>query len=138
MRLDRRLVAMTVLIALSVLAGWLEHRDPAWIRADPLLQPFGQGPPPPEPRTRERSSRQRSPVPVELSAATSPELEALPGIGPVTAARILAWRDTVGVVDSVERLQEVHGIGPKKLEGLRPWIRLQSAPAAVDTSTTEP
>jgi hypothetical protein len=129
---------MTALVVLSALGGWLERRDPAWIRADPLLQPFGQGPPPPEPRTRERSSRERSPVPVELSAATSPELEALPGIGPATAAKILAWRDTVGVVESVDRLLEVHGIGPKKLEGLRPWIRLQSAPAAADTSTTEP
>jgi hypothetical protein len=128
---------MTVLIALSALAGWLERRDPAWIRADPLLQPFGQGPPPPEPRTRERSSRERSPVPVRLSSATAPQLEALPGIGPVTAARILAWRDTVGVVDSGERLQEVHGIGPKKLEGLRPWIRLQSPTTPADTSTTD-
>lgn len=136
MRIDRRLLALSTLLALSALGGWLEHRDPAWIRADPLLQPFGLGPPPPEPRTRERSSRKRTPVPVHLSAATAPELEALPGIGPATAAKILAWRDTVGVVEAVERLLEVHGIGPKKLEDLRPWIRLQSAAESADTSAT--
>ena len=38
---------------------------------------------------------------------------------------------------TVERLQEVHGIGPKKLEGLRPWIRLQSPTTPADTSTME-
>ena len=124
MRIDRRLLAVAGLLALSALGLWLEARPPAWIHRDPLLQPFGQGPPPPPLPGAARKDRERTPVPVVLHRATAPELEALPGIGPKTAARILAWRDTTEVVEDLERLREVKGIGPKKLEGLRPWILL--------------
>jgi competence protein ComEA len=51
--------------------------------------------------------------PVDLNRATSAELEGLPGVGPVTAERILAWRSAHGRFTRVEELQEVDGIGPK-------------------------
>lgn len=134
MRFDRRLLAAAALVLVSVTGLVLEARSPAWLAQDPLLQPFGQGPPPPPDAEAERNDTRRTPLPVLLSRATPEELVALPRIGPKTAARILAWRDTVGTVKDLERLQEVRGIGPKTLEGLRPWILLEPEPAATADS----
>lgn len=130
MRFDRRLLAVSALIAVSAAGLVLEARAPDWLARDPLLQPFGQGPPPPA-AGAERKDARRTPMPVLLSRATTEELVALPRIGPKTAARILAWRDSVGTVGDLERLREVRGIGPKTLEGLRPWIRLDPPGEAV-------
>ncbi len=55
---------------------------------------------------------------VNLNTATSEELDTLPGIGPTLAARILDWREQHGRFTSVDELQEVTGIGPKKFEEL--------------------
>jgi competence protein ComEA len=56
--------------------------------------------------------------PVNLNTASADQLEALPGIGPALAGRILAWRDEHGRFTSVEELQEVSGIGPATLAKL--------------------
>lgn len=64
-----------------------------------------------------------APVAVDLNTATRAELEALPGIGPRTAEAIVAYRETHGVFLRAEDLMNVRGIGPKKFEQLRPWIR---------------
>jgi competence protein ComEA len=57
--------------------------------------------------------------PVNLNRATADELDTLPGVGPATAAAILAYRDEHGPFASVEDLGEVSGIGPAKIEALR-------------------
>lgn len=62
--------------------------------------------------------------PIDLNRATSVELEQLPGIGPAMAARILEYRAENGRFSSVEELDDVRGIGPKKLEKLRPLVRV--------------
>lgn len=55
---------------------------------------------------------------VSLNSATEADLDALPGVGPVTAAAIVAWREENGPFASVEQLAEVTGIGPARLEKL--------------------
>lgn len=50
--------------------------------------------------------------PVDLNSATAQELDALPGIGPVLAQRIVAHRDEQGPFRSVDQLDDVPGIGP--------------------------
>jgi competence protein ComEA len=55
---------------------------------------------------------------VNINSATAPELEALPGIGPSLAARIIAHRDENGPFVSVEALLDVSGIGEAKLEAI--------------------
>lgn len=61
---------------------------------------------------------------VDLNSATVEELDALPGIGPVTAAAIVAWREANGRFTGVDQLAEVEGIGPARLEKLRPLVRV--------------
>ncbi|MGH7688359.1 MAG: ComEA family DNA-binding protein, partial [Gemmatimonadaceae bacterium] len=58
---------------------------------------------------------------VDVDRATANELQALPGIGPALAARIVAFRDSNGPFGSMTRLQQVKGIGPataKRLDSL--------------------
>lgn len=57
--------------------------------------------------------------PVDLNRADSDRLESLPGVGPVTAAAIVDWREEHGPFLAVDDLLSVPGIGPAKLEGLR-------------------
>jgi competence protein ComEA len=59
---------------------------------------------------------------VNLNTATEAELDTLPGVGPVTAQAILAWRTEHGSFSSVEELLEVSGIGEVTLEELRPLV----------------
>lgn len=56
--------------------------------------------------------------PVNINEATAEELATLPGIGPVTAASIVEYREQNGGFDSVEQLTEVDGIGPATLDKL--------------------
>jgi competence protein ComEA len=57
--------------------------------------------------------------PVQLSAATAEQLDSLPGIGPVTAQKIIAYRSEHGAFRSVDDLDEVPGIGPARVDELR-------------------
>jgi len=61
---------------------------------------------------------------LDLNAATEAQLEELPGVGPVTAARIVAWRTAHHRFSSVTELQEVDGIGPKTYAELEPHVRV--------------
>lgn len=61
--------------------------------------------------------------PIHLGSATPEELEAIDGIGPVTAQKIVEYRDQRGGLASVAQLDEVSGIGPATMESLR--ARLQ-------------
>ena len=60
--------------------------------------------------------------PVSLNAATPEQLDGLDGVGPATAQKIIAWRTANGGFSSVDDLAQVPGIGPKRLEALRPQL----------------
>jgi competence protein ComEA len=59
---------------------------------------------------------------INLNTADASTLEQLPGVGPVMAANIVAWRDGNGSFSSVEQLQEVSGIGPTRFAQLAPLV----------------
>ena len=61
---------------------------------------------------------------VNLNSATAAELDTLPGVGPVMAGRIIAWRDLNQRFHTIEQLQEVPGIGSKVFKNLKPLIKI--------------
>ncbi len=61
-------------------------------------------------------------APVSLASATVDQLDELPGIGPVTAQKIVDWRQAHGPFGSVEDLDQVPGIGPARVEQLRDLV----------------
>ena len=61
---------------------------------------------------------------VNINTATSEQLDTLPGVGPVTAQKILDWRGANGAFSSVDELLEIDGIGDKTLAELAPHVTL--------------
>jgi len=61
---------------------------------------------------------------VDVNTAPSTELQTLPGIGPVLAERIVAWREANGPFGSVDALLDVSGIGPAVLGQIRDLVRV--------------
>jgi competence protein ComEA len=60
--------------------------------------------------------------PVHLSTATVEQLDALPGVGPVTAQKIVDYRAEHGAFRSVDELDAIPGIGPARLDQLRDLV----------------
>ncbi len=61
---------------------------------------------------------------ININTADAEELEKLSGIGPATAAKIIEYREKVGIIRSVDELLNISGIGEKKLEAIRDKIKL--------------
>jgi competence protein ComEA len=59
---------------------------------------------------------------VDLNTATAADLDVLPGVGPVTATRILEWRTRNGRFSRVEQLREIEGIGERRFAQLRELV----------------
>jgi competence protein ComEA len=61
--------------------------------------------------------------PVSLGTATAEDLDEIEGIGPVTAEKIIEFRDQSGGLSSIEQLDEISGIGPSTMEALRSGLQ---------------
>jgi competence protein ComEA len=70
------------------------------------------------------SQSSAQPAKVALNTASLAQLDTLPGIGPVTAQKILDWRKAHGKFTAITELQEVDGIGPKTYADLADRVRL--------------
>jgi competence protein ComEA len=60
--------------------------------------------------------------PIHLNTATVDQLDELPGVGPVTAQKIVDYREQHGAFSSVDDLDAIPGIGPARLEQLRELV----------------
>jgi len=74
------------------------------------------------------TSKEPPKSPIDLNRATSDELQQLPGVGPAMASRILQYRKENQGFTSVDDLDNVSGIGPKKLEKIRPFATVKPLP----------
>ena len=79
---------------------------------------------PPPSRTRPSTPS----APIDLDLADSATLEALPGVGPALAARIVTDRTTHGPFGSLDALQQVRGIGPRLAARLAPYVTFSATP----------
>ena len=97
-------------------------------------------------RSRGRSSKAPGTAPakgiaapafVDLDRATAAEIEALPGIGPALAARIVAHRDSAGPFGSMDAFCEVRGIGQSTASRLSPLVTFSGAQRSVSSTCDE-
>jgi competence protein ComEA len=81
-----------------------------------------KAPPPAAGAAAEGGEGEAQTGPVHLNSATVEDLDGLPGIGPVTAQKIIDYRQQNGAFSSVDDLDAIPGIGPKRLEQLRELV----------------
>lgn len=101
------------------LAAHLEDGDQIWVPQT------GENPASSPPRSSTSETGWRL---VNLNTATVELLEELPGIGPVTAEKILAYREEHGPFQSIEEIQNVSGIGPATFERIKDLITVGPVP----------
>jgi competence ComEA-like helix-hairpin-helix protein len=68
--------------------------------------------------------------PIDINLANAKELQELPGVGPVTAQRIIDMRQKSGRFKRVEDLLAVRGISQKKLDAMRPYVIVAPPPTS--------
>jgi competence protein ComEA len=74
------------------------------------------------------STQGQTPATIDLNTADTTALDALPGVGPVTAAAIVAYREQHGPFTSVDQLQAIAGIGPARFAQIAPHVTVGGAP----------
>lgn len=77
------------------------------------------------PTQQQQATPEPTPQLVDLNTATQEQLETVKGIGPVTAANIIAYRMSVGRLGAVDELLNIDGIGPKTLEKIRGQVTVR-------------
>jgi competence protein ComEA len=68
------------------------------------------------------------PAPIDLNTADATALDSLPGVGPVMAAAIVAYRQQHGAFTSVDQLQAIPGIGPARFAQIAPHVTVGGSP----------
>ena len=79
---------------------------------------------PPAAAAKKAAAKISSSNPLDLNRATAAQLDTLPGIGPVTAQRILDYRSKVGRINSVDELKKISGLGGAKFEEIKNLLRV--------------
>lgn len=62
--------------------------------------------------------------PLDINRASIAQLDTLPGIGPVTAQRIIDYRTKVGRINTVDELKKISGLGGAKFEEIKNLLRV--------------
>jgi len=76
------------------------------------------------PGMRSKSKKITIENPLDINKATMAQLDTLPGIGPVTAQRILDYRAKVGRINAVDELKKISGLGGSKFEEIKALLRV--------------
>ncbi len=75
--------------------------------------------------------------PININTATRAELQSLSGIGSVLSQRIIDYREKHGPYKSVEALDDVYGIGPKRLEAMRDRVTVDTSSSIAKSDSTQ-
>jgi competence protein ComEA len=123
---DERRALAVVALALSVAAAARLRPAPPPVVPAPALDTAVQAD---SARSKQRRAQQAArPLKpgelIDVNSADVIELQRLPGIGPALAARVVAYRDSVGRFHDRDELIHVRGIGPKLLARIRDLIAL--------------
>jgi len=120
-----RAVIILLTAALLAGAGIAQYKQARLMRSRPTVSV----------RAPSASSAPSVPGPIDLNQATRPQLEALPGIGPVLAGRIIEYRQRHGGFRNINELRVVPGIGPKRYASLKDLVAVgSSGPGAATDS----
>jgi len=76
-----------------------------------------------------KSARVSASAPINLNTATAAQLDALPGVGPSTAQRIVEYRQKNGGFKRVEELMNIRGVGEKSFLKIKPLVMVQASRA---------
>ena len=79
---------------------------------------------PPATAVKKAAAKISASNPLDLNRATLAQLDTLPGIGPVTAQRILDYRSKVGRINSIDELKKISGLGGAKFEEIKNLLRV--------------
>ena len=124
---SRALAFIAGMILLSILGRWADRPQPlrgdlAAVNLDSLeaassaLAKKGAS-------AEKKVAQSGPPKLIDLNTATAAELESLPGVGPVVAQRIVAYRDSAGRFANTDALLAVKGVGPAMLKRVQPLVR---------------
>jgi len=75
--------------------------------------------------TSESNKKEAQNSKININTATQTQLETIPGIGPSTALKIIAYREENGEFKNIEDIKEVSGIGEAKFEKMKDYIRVK-------------
>ena len=135
----RAALSIVLLLLLGAAHDAWRARHPRWTPPPARAASLGAGPAPAEvrgpaaPAAGEAAGAARDPAPaaggprLDLNRADERTLDALPGVGPVLARRILEQRRQNGPFRRVEDLRAVRGIGPRLFERLRPYVTVSGS-----------
>ena len=73
---------------------------------------------------QDTTSSQAITAKININNASQAELEEVPGIGPVTASKIKAYRDANGAFTQIDQLTNIKGIGNATLKKMKPYITI--------------
>ena len=79
---------------------------------------------PPAAAAKKAAAKISASNPLDLNRATAAQLDSLPGIGPVTAQRILDYRAKVGRINAIDELKKISGLGGAKFEEIKNLLRV--------------
>ncbi|MAF10205.1 hypothetical protein CMK11_07125 [Candidatus Poribacteria bacterium] len=116
------LVGSGVTVVKRLRPEWFMGKPTFVVEPRPELAPNGQWADGPEPEETFRPASREHPI--DLNTATPAALRTLPGIGVTLATRIIEYRIDNDGFDSIDELREVKGIGDKRLEDMRPLVKI--------------
>lgn len=88
-------------------------------------------------RQQKMAKNEKSFPPIDLNTASLEDLEALPGIGPVLAERLIKFRDNLGGFLSIDQLHECYGLSPETFDLIRPRITIIQPATTININTAD-